>query len=237
MLNRIYLGRRDDKLKLDAGHRHSRFSILASRFYSKLFFPVRVVRGIALLLAICCAGGCIATQLKAGSCRPVQTDMQVFVNSAPELHWRDNICIFPFSAPLEFEAASYRLTSAFQANLVQRGTFRQTTALHYEVKSDAEALWYARNEGFALVMLPSLLYMLDGTGALPTQLDVRTRILDARTGNLLWDIKQCARLEPGPDIDLTWNTLVGQPAQRCQVMADRLAQQFAAFLAPPPPEK
>jgi hypothetical protein len=189
---------------------------------------------IALLLAICGAGGCIESQLKAGSCRPVQTDMQVFVHSATEPHCMDNICIFPFSAPPEMEAASSSLTSAFQARLVQIGPFRQATTLHYEVKSDAEALWYARSKGFALAMRPALLYMLDGSGAMPTELDVRTRILDARTGNLLWDVKQCARSEPGPDIDLTWNTIVGQPAQRCQVMADRLAQQFAAFLAPPP---
>ncbi len=202
--------------------------------FARVFLAMRVMGVFALLLTIGCAGGCLATQMKAGSCRPVQMNMDVFARSSTGAHWMDNICILPFSAPPEMGAASGFLTSAYQARLLQGGPFRQTTALGYEVKSDDEALWYARNEGFALVMRPALLYMLDGTGALPTELDVRTRILDARTGKLLWDVKQCGRSEPGPDIDLYWSTVVGQPAQRCQVIADRLAQQFTAFLAMPP---
>lgn len=83
-------------------------------------------------------------------------------------------------------------------------------------------------------MVPTLLYMMDGTGAMPTELDIRTRILDARTGKALWDVKQCARSQPGADIDLNWTTVIGQPAQRCLVLADSLALQFAEFLVPPP---
>ena len=81
-----------------------------------------------------------------------------------------------------------------------------------------------------LAMVPSLLYMMDGTGGMPTKLVVRSRILDARTGRVLWDVKQSACSEPGPDIDLAWNTIEGEPAQRCRVIADCLAQRFAGFL-------
>ena len=82
-------------------------------------------------------------------------------------------------------------------------------------------------------MRPSLLYMMDGTGAMPTELVVRTRILDARTGQALWDIKQNALSTPGYDIDLTWNTITGDPAQRRRVMADCLARRFAEYLVEP----
>jgi hypothetical protein len=129
--------------------------------------------------------------------------------------------------------ASASLTSAFQSRLVQRRPFREIRLLPYEVKSDTEALWYARNEGCTLVMRPLLLYMMDGTGNMPTKLIVRTRIIDARTGEVLWDVKQAARSEPGPDIDLFWDTITGAPAQRCRVMADCLAQGFAEYLAQP----
>jgi hypothetical protein len=161
--------------------------------------------------------------------------MEVIVHSEIGPHTMDNLCIFPFSAPPEMADASCSLTSAFQARLTQKRPFREAAIVRHEVKSDDEALWYARSEGYALAMRPVLLYMMDGTGAMPTKLDIRTRILDARTGKVLWDVKQCALSEPGPDIDLTWNTVVGQPAQRCQVMADDLACQFAQFLVPPPP--
>ena len=92
-------------------------------------------------------------------------------------HTMDRICVLPFSSPPEMAAVSYPLTSAFQARLVQRGLFRLIKNLPYEVKSDTEALWYARSEGCELVMIPSLLYTMDGTGAMHTKLVVRTRIL------------------------------------------------------------
>lgn len=177
------------------------------------------------------------TQLKGTSSRSVQTGMEVFVRSYIGPTTMGNICMFPFSTPLELEDVSPPLTSIFHARLVQRGPFRQVSVIENEVRSDAEVLWYARNAGFALAMWPTLIYMLDGTGNVPTELDVRIRILDARTGSVLWDVKQCARSEPGPDIDLTWNTIAGQPAQRCLIMAESLAQQFAEFVSQPKPEE
>jgi hypothetical protein len=185
------------------------------------------------MLAICGASGCIATQLTETSSRPVEAGMQVFVNAAIVQHTMDRLCIFPFSAPPEMAAASDPLTSTFQARLVQRGPFREVKTLPYEVKSDSEALWYARSEGCELAMVPSLLYMMDGTGGMPTKLVIRSRILDARTGRVLWDVKQNAYSEPGYDVDLAWNTIEGEPAQRCRVIADCLAQRFTGFLVEP----
>jgi hypothetical protein len=188
---------------------------------------------VALILAICGNGGCIATRLKATSNRPVDASMEVFVRASIEQHSMARVCLFPFTSPPEMAAASDYLTTAFQTRLVQRRPFQEIKTLPYEVKSDSEALWYARNEGCTLAMRPSLVYMMDGTGAMPTELVVRTRILDARTGQVLWDIKQKALSEPGFDVDLTWNTITGEPAQRRRVMADCLAQRFAEYLVQP----
>ncbi len=87
----------------------------------------------------------------------------------------------PSAHPLRWPRPQPSSRSAFQARLLQRRPFREVKALPYEVKSDAEALWYARSEGCELAMVPVLLYMMDGTGGMPTKLVVRIRILDART--------------------------------------------------------
>ncbi len=210
-----------------------RFKQAWRRRYPATWAPIRLAGVIALLVAICGAGGCIATQLKATSKRPVDASMEIFVHAMIEQHTMESVCIFPFVSPPEMAAASGSLTSAFQRRLVQRGPFREIRGLPYEVKSDSEALWYARSEGCTLAMRPLLLYMMDGTGNMPTELAVRIRILDARTGEVLWDVKQTARSEPGRDIDLTWNTITGEPAQRCSVMADCLARRFAGYLVQP----
>ncbi len=159
--------------------------------------------------------------------------MDVFVQASIIQHRMDNACLFAFSAPPEMAASSPMLTSVYEAMLVQRRPFARIRVVPKIVGSDAEALWYTRKEGCSLAIVPSLLYLMDGSGGLPTKLVVRIRILDAANGQVLWDIKQSALSEPGPDVDLTWNTIVGEPAQRCKVLADRLAQLFAVYLAKP----
>ncbi len=222
-------GKREIHICMDS-HGLRQYRLERATGFIEVFSSLRLLGAVIILLAIGGASGCIATRLQDSSKRPVETGMDVFVHAEIAQHTMDCICVFPFSSPPEMAAAAYPLTSAFRARLVQRGPFRLIKTPPYEVKSDSEALWYARSEGCELAMIPSLLYMMDGTGAMPTKLVVRTRILDARTCAVLWDIKQSACSGPGPDIDLQWTTIVGAPAQRCSVMADCLALRFAEFL-------
>ncbi len=199
--------------------------------------PIRLLGAIAVMLAVCGMSGCVASQMRATSDRPVDASMTVFVRASIEQHTMDCVCLFPCTSPPEMAAASQWITTAFQSRLVQRRPFREVRALPYQVKSDSEAIWYARNEGCTLVMCPSILSMTEGTGSLTTQVTVRTRILDARTGQVLWDLKQTAFSQPGADIDLCWNTITGEPAQRCPVIADIIGQRLAEYLVGPPPKE
>lgn len=216
-----------------ASHGLRQYALERATRFIEIFSSPRLLVTVIILLAVSGTGGCLVTQLQDSSKRPVEAGMEVFVHAEIAQHTMDRICVFPFSSPPEMAAASHPLTSAFQSRLVQRGPFRLIKPLPYEVKSDSEALWYARNEGCELAMVPSILYLMDGSGAMPTKLVVRTRILDARTCAVLWDIKQSACSGPGPDVDLVWTTIVGDPAQRCGVMADCLALRFAEFLVQP----
>lgn len=194
---------------------------------------MRIGAAFFLLAGACCAGGCLTSQLKTNSDRPVEATMDVFVQASIAQHMLDRACLFRFSAPFEMEAASPMLTGVFETRLVQRSPFARISVVPRTVGSDAEALWYARKKGCSLAILPTLVYMMDGAGGMPTKLVVRIRILDAANGQVLWDLKQSAWSDPGPDIDLTWNTLVGAPAQRCRILAECLAERFALFLAKP----
>ena len=191
---------------------------------------IRFLALVGMLVAGSIAAGCVTSGLKATSARPVDAGMEIYVRSLIQQHAMDTLCMLAFSTPPEMAAASASLTSAFQSRLQQKGVFRQIRVLPCEANSDSEAVWRARDQGCTLVMCPVLIYMRDGTGGMPTELEVRTRILDARTGGVLWDVKQRGTSEPGPDIDLTWDTFEGDPAQRCHVLADSLARRFAEYL-------
>ena len=197
------------------------------------FFPVRTLKVLAIVLALSCSSGCIASRMEATTNRPIEDAMNVFVRSGIEQHRMDTAIIFKFTVPPETDSASDSITAAFQSRLVQRRPFRELKALPVTVKSDTEALWYVRNEGYDLAIVPYVIYLMDGTGALPTRLVLRTRIVDARTNQVLWDVKQSAFSEPGLDVDLFWNTLPGKPAQKAHALADDLAGRFADFLIQP----
>ena len=115
--------------------------------FIEVFSSLRLLGAVIILLAIGGASGCIVTRLQDSSKRPVETGMEVFVRAEIAQHTMDCICVFPFSSPPEMAAGSYPLTSAFQARLVQRGPFRLIKNLPYGVKSDSEAIWYARSDG------------------------------------------------------------------------------------------
>jgi hypothetical protein len=190
----------------------------------------RLLALIGIFVVGCVASGCISSQMTATANRPVDASIEIFARARIEALAIQTLCMFPFNTPPETAAASESLTKAFQNRLEQRSLFRQIKVQLDPVKSDVEALWYARCEGCTFAMCPTLIYMMDGTGNMPTQLVVRIRILDARTGQVVWDAKQSGTSEPGHDIDFVWNTCIGKPAQRCLVLADCLALRFADYL-------
>ncbi|MFZ2448142.1 MAG: hypothetical protein WAW37_17430 [Syntrophobacteraceae bacterium] len=195
--------------------------------------PARFLGAVLAVIALSGANGCYYSQVKAVSTRPVEGGMEVIVHSAIERHLMDTIGVFPFDSPPETNGVSEKVTAAYEAQLIRMRPFREVRPIRYAVKSDAEALWYGRNAGCDLVMASSISYAMDGSGTMPTRLTIRNRILDARTGMVLWDIKQKAFSNPGADIDLCWTTVSGQPAQRLEELGDTLARQFAGLLVRP----
>lgn len=177
--------------------------------------------------------GCV-TRMKAISSRPAKClPVQVYAQTNPQRYVNAGVCMFSFSAPAYALAVTEELTGVYHQDLQQNGIFRQVKPVPRSVGADAEAIWWGRHEGCDLVMLGSVLYLLDGSGATPTRLQVGVRILDVRSGTEVWNLKQDAYSEPGYDVDLGWTTISGQPAQRYHTLARVLADQFSGFLLEP----
>ncbi len=200
---------------------------------TRLSFPGRILGALLTVCVLCGISGCIYSRMRGDVDRPVNIDMEVMAQSAIEQHTMNSAGLFPADAPVEATAISEKFTSVLQAQLLRARPFRDIRLIPRPVKSDAEALWYARSEGCDLIILPSILYLADGSGAMPTRLVARIRILDARTGMVFWDVKQVARSDPGPDLDFTWTTISGEPAKRFPELAEKLARNFTLYLVQP----
>ena len=195
--------------------------------------------GLICLAGLCFAfSGCAAT-FRAESRRPVEdTSLEVFVRADGNRYRSAKIGIFSFNAPSYASAAENELATIYWEEILRSGLFKQVILIPHQVSDSSEAIWWGRREQCDLIMMPQVVYMVDGSGALTNRLEVGVRILDTRSGQLLWDFKQKASSNPGPDIDLYWTTISGKSAQGYQTLARYLAQQTPqALLPPPPPEE
>ena len=110
--------------------------------------PGRTLRSILIIVALSGLSACITSRLQDQSkARPVEAGMEVIAHSAIEQHLMNTLGVFSFTSPPEVADDCGKITTAFQERLLQRRPFREVKPRPYSVKTDAEALWYGRNEG------------------------------------------------------------------------------------------
>ena len=176
--------------------------------------------------------GCgTVTRLSDVSSQPVQCrPVQVLAQSSLPQYGNATLGIFPAAVADKLNAEPGELTRFYYEELLRTNAFRAVKILPQKVRTGEDATWWGRSEGFDLVMKLTIRNVQDGTGNLPTRLEVSADILDVRSGTLAWSAVQNAYSEPGRDVDLTWTTLSGDPAQRARVLARALARQFMKFV-------
>lgn len=182
----------------------------------------------AVVVAI--LSGC-ALALRSESWQPVHCAApEVFAQGSATTCSLSQIGLLPFAAPPYANEAEQIVGSIYHDQLLGSGAFRKVVAIPRLVNSDEEAIWWGRRQNCELVMTSRILYLLYGAGGLPTCLEVSVRILDTRTGALLWDLRQKAYSNPGPDLDFFWTTVVGNPARGYPALAKALARQCSQLL-------
>lgn len=187
------------------------------------------------ILVIAVAGGIsgCAQGLLAEFSRPVHCMApEVFVRSARAGYPFLKIGILPTVAPSYARSAAGVVTSIYYDELLRSRGFRSVIRIPHRAAGVGQALWWGRDSGCDLVMTSKIRSLWYGSGALPTRLEIQVRIYDVRTGDVLWSLRQKASSEPGPVLDIGWNTFAGQPARLYPVLARRLAVQLARMLSP-----
>lgn len=194
--------------------------------------PARI---LLLLLVAGMPTGCAST-FRTEAARPVDcASVNIFARAESRCFGFATIGILPFKTPFYADPVARDLAAIYQQELMASGVFRQVVMIPHKVADENEALWWGRHEQCSLIMLAEVVYLLDGSGVLSNRLDINVKILDARSGQLLWDFLQSAGSHPGEDIDLGWTTISGKHAKGRRDLARGLAQQASRLLMPPPP--
>lgn len=191
--------------------------------------PSKTVMSLCLVALVGMVAGCV-TQMRGVSGRPVVVQpLDIILQTDATNFGLAKVGILPFTSPHYAPGIGKGVTETYWQELMQGGVFRSFVRLPQVVKNEQDALWWGRHDNCDLVIWPTVTYLLDGTGGLPTHLHTAIQILDVRSGTPLWIINQKAYSEPGPDIDLVWHSLPGSPAQRHSALTKALAEQFSGY--------
>ncbi|MEJ2070028.1 MAG: hypothetical protein P8X65_03650 [Syntrophobacterales bacterium] len=172
--------------------------------------------------------------------------------ATPRIITADNIFVHPHSANLRMSRAGVLIfrtapdfaevgpafTRIFHQELQAKRTFAEVVYIPeiYSTKEDAMSL--AKRHNLDLLVLGEVPYYLDGGTVANSGLQVDLKVIDAKSGQLLWSISGSIKAVRRPIIDLWVVETRPYPTPPMGVLAARLAAKMAETLergGPPPP--
>ncbi len=195
---------------------------------SKAFHGPRVWVGILLLYLSGCAAGPDFQRSRPVELSPVD----VITRRPYDPYAYRRLCLMPFSGPQGMEKLGASLADIYRQGLVQNGLFSDPTVLEQKPRFPGASVVQDRSAfgDCSLVLAGTIQKIHDGSGALPTVVELTVRIFDAEHGTLLWEVVQEGRSSPSPDVDLFWNVVPGGGAADYRQTGRWMARQFALFL-------
>lgn len=187
------------------------------------------VRGVVALMLLF-LGGCATGPdfQRQGTVKLSPPEIVTWRPYAPYAYRR--LCLLTFAGPQGMERLGTSLAQIYRQGLAQNGVFQAPTVVRgreplREVPFDA----LPERSDCALVLTGTIERFHDGSGALPTVLEITVRIFDTEHETLLWEVTQKGWSFPAPDVDLFWNVIPGGGAADYRETGRWMARQLAFF--------
>lgn len=129
------------------------------------------------------------------------------------------------------------LTQIFHRELLARQIFREIALLPETYSTLREALLLAERHRLDLLVLGEVPYYLDGGTVGQTGLQIDLKVVEVRSGQILWCVTDSINATPRPIINLMVVETRPRPTPGIAALAGRLLARLAATLeqGPPPP--
>lgn len=197
---------------------------------SKNLITCSILIGCLLTLLSGTSGCMIKKRIMAAQRSVLIEPVEVVTQRDLTTKWRSKLGVLAFTGPSYAGNAKDTLSRLYFEKLLENGPFQQTLLLPREPKNDEEALWIGSDVQCDAVLIGTIDYLLDSSGASPTALELHIRILEVKTGLLLGYFRQRGASQPGSDVDLFWNVVHGDPSVRIHGLAEQLAEQASEQL-------
>lgn len=166
--------------------------------------------------------------------RIYQEPMQAYVDPGYNRFQSQRLAIFPFEAQPTLPEVRYRITEIFYRQLLKNWAFAEIVRLQ-PADERKDAFHLARRAHADLLMVAQVPYFLDSGGMGKSGLQVDLKVLEVKTGRLLWYLSDSISAEPRPIIDLWVTETTPKPAPGIYQLADMLATRMIRPMTNLPP--
>ncbi len=160
---------------------------------------------------------------------------QILVKPATTRYRSQRAGLFLFSCPTHLPDFDQRLTQVFYQKLLEQRPFQEVVFIPRLSGTQKEALELARKWHLDLLVLGESPYVLDGGGVGASALHVDLKVMEARTGVLIWYLSEALKATPRPVVDLVVTESRPYPTPDVFLLAQVLADGMCKTLAAGPP--
>lgn len=155
----------------------------------------------------------------------------VLVSPPTDAYRSQRVGVLLFRPPPHLPEVSQPLTQLFYQHLLASRPFREVVLIPRAYGSVAEAQAIGRQESVDLLLLGEAPYFLDGGTLGTTALQVDLRVVEVKSGHLLWYLSDALRATPRPVIDLIVTETRPEPTPEAYALAGVLARGMCQTLA------
>ncbi len=166
--------------------------------------------------------------------RPILAHQEKLYVRPPFPQYTARAGLLRFRCPPHLPEAGRALTRIFYRRLLKRRPFLEVVLLPESFGSLPEAVARGRTYGMDVVLLGEVPYLLDGGGLGKSGLQVDLKVVEVKTGRLLWEIREAVAATQRPVVDLWVTETRPRPTPPLYELADRLAVRLCQALREQP---
>jgi hypothetical protein len=138
--------------------------------------------------------------------------------------------VFYFRSTPQLADAGQALTRIFYRQLVEKRPFLEAFLIPEPYGSLSEGVEKGRARALDVVVLGEVPYFLDGGGLGKSGLQVNLKVVEVKTGRLLWEITDAVTATQRPIVDLWVTETRPRPTPSIYALAERLAARMCETL-------
>uniref|UniRef100_A0A7C3SJK0 Lipoprotein n=1 Tax=Desulfobacca acetoxidans TaxID=60893 RepID=A0A7C3SJK0_9BACT len=161
---------------------------------------------------------------------PILSDREKVYARPPGPHHTARAGILIFRSPPQLPEVGGAMTQIFYRNLLEKRPFLETVLIPEPYGSLSDGVLKGRAYKVDLVVLGEVPYFLDGGGVGRSGLQVDLKVVEVRTGRLLWQMADSVAATPRPILDLWITETRPRPTPSICALAEGLAARLCETL-------